>query len=630
MRNEQDFTIQKVLAPDFGRPAVLYLRDGFGAPGLAGATPWHLNAGDLISTDTYFNSFYLDVWSRFAALGRIGLRVEATGRPVNVAIHSVGTTGAQQFIDRQTISGKHVIWLPDLPKGTARVFLRLVALGKCMITCLEWVTDIAPVCTPELSVGLCTYNRETHLAATLSALVSQRATTPALRHIYVVNQGRAFADTSLLALCEAPGVKLITQPNLGGCGGFTRGMMESLGAASPTTHHVMLDDDIVLDPRMLERVVHFLAYVPSMLALGGQMLEIERPVRLHEAGARLHALGNLESIGQGRAMDKREALQIFAKTPQIDYNAWWFCVVPLAAIREVGLPPPLFIRGDDIEYGLRLSNHGIPTIPLPGCAVWHESFRHKTDDWLIYYYLRNLLLVSVLHRGRFVHPDALYLLGLLMSIVLQHRYRATEIAIHAIEDVLSDPAEALGPDSASRHARLSAWIATLPAPQKVEQDTLGQTKEGMFVPLDPSVPAMVWMCVSAFIRLHLARLLPRRALLRFPNQPQAPAIGARDYVVATDSDQKSFLLHSSNLWRLWRLTFKSLHVCLRYLRQSRKLEARHRASLERLQSAQMWDAQFASGSATRPEGIPVPRTPPQPAAEERSATPLGIHQSGLR
>ena len=36
-----------------------------------------------------------------------------------------------------------------------------------------------------------------------------------------------------------------------------------------------------------------------------------------------------------------------------DYSAWWYCCMPMRVVREDNLPFPLFIRGDDVEYGLR-------------------------------------------------------------------------------------------------------------------------------------------------------------------------------------------------------------------------------------------------------------------------------------
>ncbi len=60
-----------------------------------------------------------------------------------------------------------------------------------------------------------------------------------------------------------------------------------------------------------------------------------------------------------------------------DYTGWWFCLIPREVITRVGLPLPLFLKFDDAEFGLRARAAGIPTIGLPGVAVWHEGWAEK-------------------------------------------------------------------------------------------------------------------------------------------------------------------------------------------------------------------------------------------------------------
>jgi GT2 family glycosyltransferase len=603
------FPIQSFLAPDYGRPDVLYVRDPKQAPGFVGAAPWALAKGAVLCADSYFNSFYPDVWSRNARLGKIGIAIAPQGGALRVTVMAVTDGNAISALTEHAVDGPAHLWLPPLPVGTLRLFLRLEALSACSLDRLDWVTDQAPLCQPTLSLGLCTFNRESHLTKTLDVLVHQAARSPGIRQVTVVNQGPPFASPELRARVQDPLIRVIDQPNLGGCGGFTRGMVESLTAADPCSHHVVMDDDIILDPRALERAIQFLSYVPQDIALGAQMLEIERPTRLHEAGAILHGIGHLESIGHSLMLEDTESLQVFSPTPEIDYNAWWFCVIPLAAIRSAGLPPPLFIRGDDIEYGLRLGELGIRTIPLPGCAVWHESFVHKSADWLFYYYLRNILVISVLHPRKLARPSALFLFGLLMSVLLQHRYRQTEIGIHAISDCLSDPSDTFGPDGAARHARLMTWVATLPAAQNLGSADLPQTRPGILIPLNPSIPSMVRMCVSSIIGLHLVRFWPSRKALYFAFQPSARAVGARDYVVAEDAGESRFLLYRSSLPALWRLFFKSLAICLRYHRDSARALPAMGQFLQQARALPVWKQAFGMRSQPDTAKRPIPEAP---------------------
>ena len=78
---------------------------------------------------------------------------------------------------------------------------------------------------------------------------------------------------------------------------------------------------------------------------------------------------------------------------------WWMCLMPVAVLREVGLSLPFFIKWDDAEYGLRARAHGVPTVSLPGAAVWHVPWTDKDDavDWQAYYHARNRVVAALLH-----------------------------------------------------------------------------------------------------------------------------------------------------------------------------------------------------------------------------------------
>lgn len=54
---------------------------------------------------------------------------------------------------------------------------------------------------------------------------------------------------------------------------------------------------------------------------------------------------------------------------------------------------PFFIKGDDVEYGMRAAEE---LILMSGIAVWHQDFAGKYTGILEYYIKRNLAIVSSL------------------------------------------------------------------------------------------------------------------------------------------------------------------------------------------------------------------------------------------
>ncbi|RAZ20198.1 glycosyltransferase family 2 protein, partial [Klebsiella oxytoca] len=63
-------------------------------------------------------------------------------------------------------------------------------------------------------------------------------------------------------------------------------------------------------------------------------------------------------------------------------------------VRKDNLPLPIFIRGDDLEYGLRNMK---TLILMNGICVWHEPFENKYSSFLAYYVIRNRLIDNAYH-----------------------------------------------------------------------------------------------------------------------------------------------------------------------------------------------------------------------------------------
>ncbi|MGL1344657.1 hypothetical protein ACSTKE_00110, partial [Vibrio parahaemolyticus] len=70
----------------------------------------------------------------------------------------------------------------------------------------------------------------------------------------------------------------IRQPNLGGAGGFTRGMYEILADVDlPESDIVLMDDDIVLETESIVRMAAFSSRTIDPVIVGAQMLYLYHP-----------------------------------------------------------------------------------------------------------------------------------------------------------------------------------------------------------------------------------------------------------------------------------------------------------------------------------------------------------------
>ncbi len=601
--------LQDILYPKTGLPRSLYL-SGSSAPDTSHADngkTYSLPKGKMLSANTYFNSFYLQYWREYTTIEKVGLELTYSGelRVLLIGLDESGNTidlAAKDLPPADSgMSQTTIIWAwdkktePDLGFKPVRIYFEIKALDDSHLDQLRYVTDQAPVKEITLSIGLCSYNREDNLVITLAELTSFKEATPALKDIYIVNQGAPFANSKLINSASQPGVHLAEQGNFGGCGGFTRTMVDAVSAAQPATYHLLMDDDIVLDARVITRSLQFLSFAKTEVAIGGQMLELHRPTFLHEAGAKLNFFWLLMSIGKGKNLAKPESLSLFNDCIDIDYNAWWYCMIPTKAITKIDFSPPLFIHGDDIEYGCRLKKNGCPTVPLPGVGVWHESFTYKNTDWIQYYDLRNRLLNSVMHPEFSGQPDALYITGAIVHFILIHRYRAASVCIRAVEDFLAGPEQAFGKDPETAHQNLIDYSNSLPCPEIRKRSNPGELKLATPADFPTAVFPVLVLFVTSFLRLSFFSFKKRDPLF-LHGWAHPKVVGTSPYYLANNTSGDEYLYLEPKRLQLWWTTWKAISVAVRYGLRRGSVSRNWRKKLPELQTREAWQKIFTPES----------------------------------
>lgn len=115
----------------------------------------------------------------------------------------------------------------------------------------------------------------------------------------------------------------------------------------------------------------------------------------------------------------------------MDYNGWWYCCVPLAE-QFRGFPLPVFIHGDDIEYGLRFDGN---IMTMNGIGVWHDAFDNRKASSMEYYDMRNTLIACAIHHPKFsrlrmIKRVARHLIGQMLHL----RVKDQELTMKGVED----------------------------------------------------------------------------------------------------------------------------------------------------------------------------------------------------
>ena len=108
--------------------------------------------------------------------------------------------------------------------------------------------------------------------------------------------------------------------------------------------------------------------------------------------------------------------------------------MPVSVI-ENGLPLPLFIKGDDIEYGLR-KKAGTEILTMNAIGVRHEAFDRKTNFVLYYYNVRNELVINAVHKKYGIFKALKRFWFEIFKQLILYRYDNCNIVFMAVIDFL--------------------------------------------------------------------------------------------------------------------------------------------------------------------------------------------------
>jgi galactofuranosylgalactofuranosylrhamnosyl-N-acetylglucosaminyl-diphospho-decaprenol beta-1,5/1,6-galactofuranosyltransferase len=574
-------------------------------------------AGSEVSFATYFNAFPASYWRRWTVLSTVVLSMRMSG-PGRVDVYRSKADGSIIHVTGTTTTGadRALEFELDLtPFEDGGWYWFDVTADDSAVTVHEasWSAAQAPAQDARLSIGICTFNRPDDCVSALSALAGDPVVAGLISRVIVADQGnKKVRDAAGFATAsEALGDRLllVEQPNLGGSGGFSRTMYEAL-YSTDATHHILLDDDVQLEPDSIARLFALARFTKTPMLVGGQMLALQdRSV--------LHTMGEVVAPDKffWRAAPNTEYAHDFAKdslrkSPElhrridVDYTGWWMCLIPRAAMEKLGFALPVFIKWDDAEYGIRAREHGFPVATLPGAAVWHLSWSDKDDTagWQAYFHTRNRLVAAALHtqykRGGTLLRDT-FKFDLKFLIMLQ--YATAALHHRAYDDFLAGPEKlfpllptalpiALEHQGDYPDGRVVGSSSDLPLP------SMGAVKAERFMK-PPTTPVTIGRTLLAAL-LHNVRA-PKPETAERP-QLNISAQDARwfllsrlDSATVGTADGRGVTFRRREPDTFWKMLRHSVRVHVRLYREFPKLAEHYRAHLTELTSPQSWEKAFS-------------------------------------
>jgi hypothetical protein len=418
----------------------------------------HLTAyGRQASLDltTLFNSFPAEHFLTNTRAQQVYLQLHFSGQADSITVYRK-TQWNDETVHRQLDPAAGDILLGPFPleKNTKRYAFSIETHADIILHAGCWLVDAEP---QDKSVDICitTFKKEHYVTANVSALLAYPPLTAMNYRITVVDNGSTLGADDFP---HADNFTLIRQANLGGTGGFMRGLLDARDKQSD--YILFMDDDILLVPEMIYRAVAIAQIAKPKRAFGGMMLHYTRKDKIHEQGGRLpwkihnffQAINDDAILKKTQQKVAQEALAASGQAEKVaansdlyaplyseghpDFSGWWFY---MAETCDTPILPNYFFKWDDICSSLYLRQRGTAISVFPTIFVWHEDFSIKRHLMMTdYLSMRNEVLAFA-----FLNIPAKQMkiafrrtFAMIVRDILMYDYRRAEIRLKALHDAL--------------------------------------------------------------------------------------------------------------------------------------------------------------------------------------------------
>ncbi len=197
---------------------------------------------------------------------------------------------------------------------------------------------------PGITVVVTTHDSAKTIDACLASIIG----APHVREVLVVDSGSRDGTPASLP-SRHPGVRVIELgANLGPCATRNRGLAEAR-----TTRVLFVDDDMVLEQGVVERLLGMLDGDPGSAMVGPAIVHADRPDSVQYAGGLAHFGGLPHLIGLGKPPER-------SREPYaVDVLTAGCLLVDTARLREAGgFDETYFFLAEDVDLSLRMRQRG--------------------------------------------------------------------------------------------------------------------------------------------------------------------------------------------------------------------------------------------------------------------------------
>jgi hypothetical protein len=539
--------------------------------------------GGRVSFATYYGALNAAKWAAFTGIRQWQLRLALSAGAGEVVLwnYRPGHAPEPLLARRVRADSDVVLDIPPSDSPLGIVAPEFIAHEAAVMTGGTWLTPEEPLRAVRLGIVITSFRREAAVRTTvkrLAGVFGGNAHFPV--DILVIDNGRTLQPE------DVPGARLLPNLNLGGSGGFARGLAELLDE-NRCTHAVFMDDDASTELESVKRAVRLLRYArDDRTAVVSGLLYEEHP------GIQLEAAGIMPSdqwmpVNQG--LDLRLLHNVIRNEQpfHIDYGGWWMFFFPLQHVRL--LPFPFFVRGDDVEFP---RSNPFELVTLNGINSFGPNFLRKESPVNIALDRRGGL-VNVLLHGSLRQVRKGCLRGFAKGLMLANRYcydHADALA-EASRDVLRGPTsfeDLAGFVDGRRKAYAACARQQRLSPDEAERYPLFHVRH------------RPWAWHIMRMLLLNGHLLPRWLLLRKPAalgtvwESRGMEVFLRPRIVVFEGLDGHAVLAERSVARYFGSLARLLWITVRLIWAAPRLQREFREARPHFGSRAYWDRQFGA------------------------------------
>lgn len=543
----------------------------------------------LLTFDTLANAFPVGYFNNHSQICQIFLQSFISADEAELSILHEDLDFNVHLIHQEKYVGSGIWKSPVIPlnRDRGRYIFKVRFKGRIRIEGSSWVGFMSHGRNLPILLSITAFKRDEYVLPLLKDLCDYGLLKTLDITFLVVDNGLTLSRENLP---EDPRIALIPQTNLGCTSGFMRGLAEA--ESQKMEIFVVADDDIVMHPEALYRMLVFQIVSSRPIAVGASMIVVRKPYILWEQGGFVlpGGVNSLKTINKGLNLESKTKRSEMYRDMNPDYTALWLLSAPT---RFLSYLPSFFIYYEDILQCLLLKKKGVNIVVPPHVFLWHATLEKQGAVWKRYLWLRNDLATRFLIHEKLVPVKiAVSFVHLIIKILVSFDYQLAECQLKAFEEAIS------GSDWIADPLGQSNFVQSLIRENPPLEDLSSQLSEKFILlenrktPLVDKIVKRVVYIISLGSYLNpFARSFDAQGKLAFRRHGDYEGWGWAGFkkIAVVDREGNGYICERS--WKkMLPLLGKSIALACIFLMNSRKLKSIYFQSLSSFESA--WKEAF--------------------------------------